>query len=154
MTPNSKWLLRAPKSSDLNFIYSTWLNNYRSDSEIGKSIKKSIYFAEYYGVLDAIFECKQTKVLIACLPEETNVILGFLVGADKILHYIFVKEDFRRNGIGRSLFENCFPEGGGAVEFTHRTTSTHRLAEKLSLTYNPFLLFERIIQGAQNGTIQ
>lgn len=137
-----QWAIRPASGSDLNFLYSTWLNSYRCDSKIGKSTKKSVYFGEYYSVVDSILE--KAKTLIACLSEEPNVIVGFLVFEPQVLHYCFTKESFRGLGVARSLYDRAFG-GAGALFHTHKTRQAEPILEKLpALTYNPFLLFTRV----------
>lgn len=148
---NQEWAIRPAIGSDLNFIYSTWLNSYRSDSKIGNSTRKSIYFSHYYGVLDAILRNQRTKVLVSCKLDEPNVIFGFFVFENSIddinpatIHYSFVKEGFRRHGILKSLFEKAFDGAGAAFFYTHQTREIEKiLKENPKFLYNPFLLFSR-----------
>jgi GNAT superfamily N-acetyltransferase len=142
----SNWTIRPARGSDLNFLYSTWLNSYRCDSSLGRSTKKSVFFAQYYGVLDAIFEKPGTATLVACLPDDESVILSFLVFGPGVVHYCFTKQSFRRLGIARSLFEAARERGlgAGAVEYSHKTRHAALIVDtRQDFTYNPFLLFSR-----------
>lgn len=141
----SRWKIRIACGEDLNFLYSTWLNSYRCDSLIGRSTKKSIFFDEYKRVLDSILSATKTETLIACLPQDEKVILGYLVFEEGILHYVFTKQDFRRMGIARSLFSVAFGDGVSLPSHTHLTrTGREILKSQSGLTYNPFLLFSRV----------
>lgn len=136
-------VIRDAHPADIAFIYSTWLRSYRNDSLIGLSVKKSIFFETYRLVLDQILAKNTTKVLVACLPEDDSVILGYLVAdpTEKVLHYIFVKDAFRRFHIAQTLYDKVFSEmGEGVVSITHSTHHVKNFIEKF--TYNPFLLYQ------------
>lgn len=144
MPSKNNWSIRLAVPADLSFIYSSWLNSYRSDSGIGRSTRKSIFFKEYNRVIDGILSDPFTRILVACLPDESNVICGFLAFAPGTLHYCFVKEDFRRFGIARSLAEEALGEGVSEIWCTHRTELSRPIFQKnTELQYNPFLLFQR-----------
>lgn len=146
MTSSAKWDIRPAIGSDLHFIYATWLNSFRSDSGIGSSCQSKIYFQEYYSVLDYILSKLETKILVACKPDEIEVIFGFLVFEPGVLHYAFTKDAFRNYGIANSLLEksSLLFVGAGEIFYTHKTRSIHRIVMKFpKLSYNPFLLFSR-----------
>ncbi len=137
--PEQKWSIRDANEKDIPFIYATWLNSYYHDSW-ARSVKKTIYFDNYKHVLDTILEDKYTEVKVACLPENTNVILGFLVQEQQnIIHYCFVKEAFRRMGVAKSLFQH---EKAYITHMTRSFSPILRDHEEV-FTYNPFYLFNK-----------
>lgn len=136
-----KWQIRRAQGSDLNFIYATWLNSFRDDSSVGKSVRKSIFYFEYEKVLDELLARPHAIALVAVKPDEPNVIFGYLVFEDRTLHYVFVKEDFRNFGIAKNLFQVALG-GEGGVTFTHKTNHVRALIDRTpELTYNPFFLY-------------
>ena len=138
----SQYLIRESVGKDLNFINRTWLDNYRYGSYIGKSTRNSIFYPEYQKILDRILYNSTT--LICCYPEDTNVIFGFLSYEADIVHYIFVKEAFRRMGIATLLYKhaNC------PHIFTHKTIMIEPFIDTLilmnDLKYNPYLLYKGV----------
>jgi hypothetical protein len=98
-----KILIRSANSNDVSFIYSTWLRSHRYDSELGKSCQNSVYYEHYKLVIDRILKDERTITFVACLESEPDTILGYLVGEPGTIHYCYVKEDFRRFGLGRQL---------------------------------------------------
>lgn len=141
----SEWTTRPAKPEDLNFIYSSWQKSYQCDSYFGNSARKSIFFENYPSIVDSILARPNVDVVVACLNDNPNVILGYLVfELENILHYCFVKECWRRAGIARGLVAAAFFEPVGGLVFTHRTkTAEPVIARYPSLNYNPFLLFQR-----------
>ena len=149
----TNYAIRPAQADDISFIYSTWLRSYRNDSAIGLSVRKSVFFESYRLVLDQILAKAATKVLVACKIDEPNVIYGYLVAepTEKILHYIFVKDAFRRFQIAKTLFQTAFPEHGvGGVYITHLTRTASKLEIELGyeelgkFLYNPFLLYNTL----------
>lgn len=132
----TKWAIRPANKDDIPFIYATWLNSYYHDSW-ARSVKKTIYFDNYKHVIDQLLQDSEVKV--ACLPENTNVILGFLVEQLNIVHYCFVKEAFRRMGVAKSLFDH------EKAYITHITRSFSPILRdhEETFTYNPFILFNQ-----------
>jgi len=136
------FVIRPAMGDDVSFIYATWLDSYRNDSNIGLSVKKSVFFDNYRLVLDHILSKNTTKVLVAVKNDDPSVIFGYMVGEpdQSILHYVFVKGAFHGFGIATALFNEMF-DGSGAVVITHRTKTAQDLCEEF--TYNPFLLYEQ-----------
>ncbi len=138
---DSRWNIRSAVGDDLPFIYGTWAQSYRYDSLIGKGCRNSIFFPEYNKVIDYILDQDDTQVLVAHLPAEPNVILGYFVCQPSVIHYVYVKEAFRKEGIAKSLFQ---ASGGQGVYYTHRTKALVPLVLSIeALNYNPFLLFHQ-----------
>lgn len=142
--------IRSAQPSDISFIYSSWLKSYKHGSELGKSTRTGVFFNSYREVLDAILQRSQT--FVACLIDEPEVILGYLVHeplADEpftvdpihILHYAFIKESFRRLGIGQMLLEHA-KINPKLTYYTHKTILLDKFDGAFSqMTYNPFLLY-------------
>lgn len=134
---SAQYDLRPATKEDIPFIYGTWLQSYRHDSQIGRSCRKGIFFTEYRQVIDSILADKGTHVLVACHKTIPNVIFGYIVHSNKSLHYIFTKETFRRLGIATSL-----AKASGPFDFyTHKTYTAENINHEIN--YNPFLIFKR-----------
>ncbi len=146
---SQQWSIRPPTPDDLAFIYSSWLKSYKHDSLLGKSVRTTVYFENYREVLDRLLAT--SSVLVACISDEPSVILGYLVHEDSIAHYCFVKESFRRMGIGASLLEYAHLTKK-LVQFTHATGKLFSMLDMLvlcrgyNIEYNPFLLYNKTIE--------
>lgn len=137
--------IRPARGSDLNFIYSTWLDSYRYDSKLGKSHKNSIFFENYRHVIDHIFSKPDTTTTIACIKEDQNTILGYIVSEPKILHYIYTKGAFRRFGIAKSLAFEAFKDFTHLenISHTHETYTAAPILDKYpALIHNNLLLYK------------
>lgn len=136
----SKWILREPKKTDIPFIYQTWLNSFRYDSW-SKATAKSVFFDHYKLVIDEILS--NSKTLIACLPEDEDIILGYLVYESQIIHYIFVKNDFRKYGIAANLVNHSM-DLEQPITITHRTKTALPILNNKNWIFNPFKLYKGV----------
>lgn len=130
------WAIRQSKESDIPFIYSSWLESYASTWDI----KKSTFMKEYKYVIDEIL--LEGCASVACKKDEPDVVFGYMVYSLDFptVHYAYVKENFRKHGIAKSLFD-----GSGLylpITITHRTDLAKKILPS-NIIYNPFLLFKR-----------
>lgn len=129
--------IRDAVDEDHNFILATFLRGlYYGDSWFS-SIPKDIFMANYKPVITAILSSPKTSVKVACLKEDTNVILGYsILSTDyQTVHWVFVKTPWRGNGIAKTLV----PQHPTAV--THLTALGTKLLPKLpNVIFNPFAL--------------
>lgn len=133
------YTIRSAIDDDRNFILKSFLLGiYYGDSWFSK-IPKRIFMDNYKRVAETLFYKHQHSIRIACLPDEPTVILGYsILNADEtILSFVYVKDRWRRHGIGRSLV----PETIECI--THLTALGETLVPKLKRTdvlFNPFII--------------
>lgn len=134
--------LRLADKEDVGFIFNSWLKSYRN-SLFAKPISNTVFFAEHHKVIEKL--AKTSQILVACNKEDPAQIYGYAcaerVDGVFVLHYIYVKQHFRRFGIGKLLlnsFDHNFEEE--AAVYTHHTKIAEKLAAKYSLVYHPYLL--------------
>lgn len=147
------FVIRSAKPEDISFIYSSWLKSYKHGSSIGKSVRTSIFFNNYREIVDVLLE--RSNILVACLPDSPDVILGYIVYESiesmHILHYAFVKESFRYLNICNFLVaEAKLPDG---TNYTHHTFFLDKLNSKHlnQFVFNPFHLYERLWSAVTIG---
>jgi GNAT superfamily N-acetyltransferase len=133
--------IRKFKITDLNFILSKWLKNYKFSSRFTKKINSDIFYKWHDLIIKNIINKDNATVLIANPLDEPDVNLGFICfesGESKVIHYIFVKPEFRNFGIGKRLYHEAMGENSVAY-FTHWTYPVDTLKVKLpNLTYDPY----------------
>lgn len=129
--------IRDAKLNDKNFILATFLRGlYYGDSWFSL-IPKSVFMANYKKVAETLAVSPRTTIKIACLKEDPDVIIGYsILSADyQTIHWVYVKEKWRRLGIARSLV----PSRPTAV--SHLTALGKSLLTKFdNVIFNPFAL--------------
>lgn len=128
--------IRLATDADRNFILKTFLLGiYYGDTWFSK-IPKRIFMDNYKRVAEALFNKYRNNIRIACLSDETDVILGYsILNSDStVLQFVYVKERWRRKGVGRQLV----PPSVCCV--THLTSLGETLIKKLKPEplFNPF----------------
>lgn len=131
------YLIRDVKDEDKSFILATFLRGlYYGDSWFSL-IPKDIFMDNYKLIAQAIVNNPTNKIMVACLPDDKDVILGYsILGEDfQTIHFCYVKSAWRKNGIARSL---C-PQRPTRV--THLTGLGRELVKKFEkCIFNPFAL--------------
>ncbi len=100
-----------------NYIYSKWLRSLRYGNDFFRLSDPEHYWTAYQRFVGAILDNPETKLKMAVLSDDPDVILGFAVYRGTVLDYIYVHRDQRRQGIGKALL----PEGIDTI--THLTTT-------------------------------
>ncbi len=131
------WKVRKANPDDISFIYATWLKSYHYDSWT-RSIAKSVYFDNYKLVIDRLLN--QSEVLVACHPTDENVILGYCVFEPNLIHYMFIKEAFRRFGIATDLIKKAGVKESATI--THKTQMAIPILRRKDFIFNPFILYK------------
>lgn len=108
--------------SDSDFLYSTWIKSFR-DSGFCRAVPTPIYNRSQRERVRALLEKDFTYVLVACSPETPELIYGYAVGeAPNVLHYVYVKKDYRGQGIGKRLLSHLLDHStNNPVLYTHKS---------------------------------
>ena len=137
--------IRGRVPNDIEFITSRLLNYYKQYSAWGKSMSKDVFMKNHSMQLNKVL--KHCRFHVACDPEEQKNILGFLIterGSNQdIIHFAFVKKDFRGKGIMTDLvkmakkYENCI--------YTHKTSDKNVLLKAYKdPIFNPYRFLDGV----------
>lgn len=127
--------IRAMKEEDKNFILSTFKRGlYYGDSWFSL-IPQDIFMKNYGKVCEELLN--RRVVLVACLKEDADVIIGYSITTkdQSTVDWVFVKNMWRKKGIGKSLVPNNF------TVVTHLTKLGLSLLSKFpNCIFNPFII--------------
>lgn len=87
----------------LNLVRSRWMRSYRFSNDYMRLTHAGAYYQAYGVYVMSILGRPTTKVRLAVLEEDNDVVLGFGVMDGTCLHYVEVPRAYRRNGIGTHL---------------------------------------------------
>jgi hypothetical protein len=127
-------LIRDLRVGYMDFIYANWLNSLRQGNDYFKLIDSVAYYLTYKKFLRLVLERPLTRISMASLADNPDVLLGFVVTEEQTLHYIYVPKESRHIGIARSL-------AGMPKSFTHLTRTGMKIWNKPAykhLVFNPF----------------
>lgn len=131
--------MRPAEEGDVPFIFSSWLQSFRDGNEDARAMNKDAYFAGQHIVIADIMQRPNSKCLVACALDHGPQIFGWACGdiAIAALHYVYVKQPYRRMGIAKTLVGALLGTTIGLV-CTHRTLVLDELRAKHGLKYNRF----------------
>lgn len=124
-------IIRQGRTGDRNFILSTWLMGLYYGNPWFKEIEKDIFMANYHTVVCGLLE--RSAIVVAALKEDEDVILGYSVINPPVLHWIFVKEAWRKVGISKHLVPR-------EIDVTTHLTVLGKKLKPKHMTFNPFLI--------------
>ena len=130
---------RDPNAGDDSFIYDSWLDSYAKGSDEAKATPSRFYRQGEHKLIERCLA--RSNVLLACNPEAEQHIFGYIVaetGFAPCLHYLYVKNFYRRAGLARSLMNYTLDYE--RLEYSHRTAVFKKFMNLKSekITFNPY----------------
>lgn len=123
-----------------SLIFATWLKSYQNSSLFAKGVPRETFFAQHHKVIERILE--RAEVRLAVLPDDPSVVFGWAVTEPGLVHYVYVKPDFRKYGIARALLAHV---AGEPWRYSHSTYILRDLRERKvipdTVMYDPYEAF-------------
>lgn len=136
--------LRDGRPEDLPLIIRTWVScNRRSPASWG--VPTPVYLTGQRALVLRILGV--SCAIVAVDPDDDAHVYGYVVWqAPSVVHYLFVKEAYRRVGLASTLLAAARRqlEPADGFSFTHSGLVVKEAKEKLAAigaVYNPFLLY-------------
>jgi GNAT superfamily N-acetyltransferase len=151
--------VRKPHAGDVDFLTNSWLESFR-DGYFPSSVPNRVYYNQHHRILEKLMP--RAQILIACNAKDPEQIFGWVCAEQMdqhlVIHYIYVKDTFRRFGIAKRLVKllmRDLPVNQQRVLITHLTHKAKQLikgwkewklepAQKrygIEFLYNPYMLF-------------
>ena len=129
--------LRAATKDDTAFVFSSWLKSYRNGPAV-RLMNNEDYFRCQAEIITQVLA--KSVTLLACDPEDTSVIWGFVVFDEDDCHYIYVKHLLRGHGIASLLWDAA----GHPHNATHMTIAAEKYLQTHpnTVAFNPFSILE------------
>ena len=126
--------LRDKCSSDIDLIYSSWIRAFCAQKAVHPS-ERSWLFAAQRALIEKILE--RCDTLVACQPGVEDQVYGYVVsGPGRILHWIYVKDIFRRAHVGARLMTAAFGDFDDRIQCTHRSPAMPHYRKRWNLYAN------------------
>lgn len=118
----------TPNADEFPFIFDSWARSFR-DSPYAGCIRNCDYDHVSRAGMAEIIDRAVVTVAVQDTPDGQRRIAGYAVYEPdrKVLHYIYVKRDFRGMGVGRSLRRLvCQDVDLKSWRYTYRTNASER----------------------------
>lgn len=135
-------VFREATPEDESFVFSGWLQGHRKHGDWPRLLSSRRYFAEHKEAIARLIAAGRT--VVACREGRPTQAFGFVCfgGRANALHWVYVKQTYRGNGIGRALLERAgVSKGDTVVPCSHWSEAMDGLWKRgFCVSYNPFLL--------------
>lgn len=131
MTPTYRGIRRA----DMPFVMTTWMRGARQ-GRLAIGVPHRLFVPGQRAVAERLLA--RHGAVIACDPDDDDVLWGWACAGGGALHWIFVKWSLRHAGIGRGLL-HAAGMGGGELLCSHYTREMERFHCR-AVEYDPYLL--------------
>lgn len=95
--------IRPFQFDDLPFIFSSWLKSLRWGNSYFQAIEQDSYFKGQHRAIERVLGDPKTTVKVACLSDASEVLVGYSVYTGDVLHFVYVKEDWRGISLAKDL---------------------------------------------------
>ncbi len=127
----------------------SWLRSFR-DSWFAGTIPNDLYYDLYRKIItERVRGRTGAKTYVCVAPDDDSVILGFAcVEPPGIVHYVYVKDVFRKKGVARALVTHAGIRE--PAQYTFRTKHGANAVSTHNFQYNPFLIRD-LHRGRSDG---
>lgn len=133
MSELTQIIIRPAELSDKNLILSTWLKGNYFGNAYFLQVPSEVYYKEYAKHIIRVLGQSNVIIQVACDKKDRSWIVGFAVVEAHALHWVYVKKDYRCNGVATLLLR------GQEIKSTKSTTKVGKaITEYKRLTFNPF----------------
>jgi len=111
---------------EMAFVYDSWARSFQKSPWSG-CIPNHLYPQVSRAAAAEIVDRSRVLVAYAELPDGARRIMGYSVSEPdrQILHWLFVKQDYRKLGVGRELLAATMRDfGQREAVYTHRTKAS------------------------------
>ncbi len=122
---------------DQAFIISSWLKSFWAHNSMWHWIGSQPFHRHWHSRVEAL--ARPGLVTIAAHPERTVQIFGWVCSSGPQLHYVYVKDFYRRQGVGTALLK----ARSSPRDCSFWTEYAEHLQDKLGWHYQPSRMGER-----------
>jgi GNAT superfamily N-acetyltransferase len=114
-------------ATDLQFLFKAWISSYEKSPWAG-TLPQHLSYSVHKATINQLI-ARGISVTMAVNPEDPDQILGFVAAEPGLLHYIFVKDLFRRQGVASKLMASANFDRSQPLLHTFRTPDARYLGK-------------------------
>lgn len=102
-----------------------------------QEVDSDTFNESYLNFIAQVLKRPETEVRVACLKEDEDEIKGYTVldSSRKALHFVYVKEAWRKQGIAKKLLPDLHE-----LKITTQLTTLGKRLKPSFMKFNPFLI--------------
>lgn len=145
------YTFRPYTQDDIPFIQNSWATSYFKGGNYIQHLTPDEFHATHRPIRECFFMRPTATAIVCVAREDENTILGW-VALEKptesqgvILHYLYVKDAFREQGIATELLEFATREFKGPRMFTHKTHRASVIMQKKRPRFVEYIFYPHLI---------
>lgn len=126
--------IEPPTADEYNFIFDSWARAFRNSPFAGCIRNCDYDDVSRKAMAEIIDRGARVVVMVNTLENGVRRVAGYSVSEPgrKVLHWVYVKRDYRGMGLGRQLRRDVVPDTEvGTWTYTYRTNSSDRFLSAL-----------------------
>ena len=129
--------IRSANEDDHGFILNSWLKSYYDTADISPRISRKVFFKNEGKIIENLLKTELVKII--CNPFDETHIYGYACFNDNptILHYIYVKQPFRKMGLARNILRDYMESEDVIISYS--TGRIKRFGTHYNFKYNPYV---------------
>lgn len=131
---------RPAHDADRTFIVSNWSSCFKKSHSAG-IIHTDDWASVMHAQLERVLDRPGSRALIAFEKSEPDFFYGFIAGDTSeetpVVHYVYVKEAYRRSGIARGLFDAFGVDPSQYFVYVCRPVMVHLTSKVPLARFNP-----------------
>ena len=145
------YTFRPYSKDDIPLIQSSWGTSYYKGGSYIQALTPQEFHATHRPIRECFFMRPTATAIVCAATSDQTTILGWIAlekpveSPGVILHYLYVKEAFREQGIGTELLEMAKKEFNGPVMFTHKTHRASIIMQKKRPIFKEYMFFPHLI---------
>ena len=89
-------------------IFSKFLRQLRFGNKLFRMVESNAFYSNYHDIIENLLKRHTASVRLAVLADDPDVVLGWALVEPQVLHFVYVCEEQRRQGIARELCSKGF----------------------------------------------
>ena len=134
--PKVTVVLRAASQGDQAFVMDSWLRSFgKGRTWVFRGVEGDRFYSGHREILENILQ--RSLVVVACLEEVPDAVLGWACIEPGCVHYTYVKNKYRRKGVATKLIAHAEKLMGTLSTCSHQTGQWKRFTPGQKLMFTP-----------------
>ncbi len=134
--PTTTVLIRPASSSDQAFVLDSWLRSFgQGRTWFWRGVHGDRFYSGHRKIAEDLLS--RGLVLVACLEQVPDAVLGWMCVEGDCLHYVYVKSKYRKKGVARELLRHAQGLLGKVENCSHQTGQFKRWSPGAELNVSP-----------------
>lgn len=150
MPPDLPIIVTTCGASQVPFIFHSWIRALQTTEQY-RRLDKNWFNCAQHALIENLIQSPSSDCIVAAYEDNPDTILGYAVGwpSERVLHFVYVKDKFRKLGIATRLLEAMFEAPGRSVEVTETTRDLSKL-RRWRLVSRTYRLCEATRMGGES----